>query len=90
MMRAAEIKVSGKVQGVFFRKYALQKAIALNLCGWVKNLPDGSLQILAEGTPEKLQQMIEWCHTGSPNARVDEVIVQPQSITGYSNFEIRK
>lgn len=89
-MEAVDIIVSGKVQGVFFRKYTLQKATTLQLCGWVKNLPDGSVQIHAEGDSINLQLMIEWCHTGSPNAIVEQVIVRTQAFTGMNRFEIRK
>lgn len=88
MKEAVEIKITGKVQDVFFRKYACQRARELNLCGWVKNLPNGSVQMLAEGNGENLQQLINWCYTGSPGAKVEQVVVQPKSPAGLNSFEI--
>ena len=58
------IFVSGKVQGVFYRKYTEKKAKELGLLGWCKNLSDGRVEIVAEGEREKLDKLAEWAKTG--------------------------
>ena len=68
--------VLGMVQGVFFRASTLEQAQSLSLNGWVKNLPDGSVEVLAEGPRYALEQFADWCRQGPPAARVDEVIVR--------------
>ncbi|MFH1588440.1 MAG: acylphosphatase [Candidatus Diapherotrites archaeon] len=65
--------VSGSVQGVFFRLHTTQKANELGLTGWVKNLPDGRVEFLAEGKEEKLNELISFLHKGSPSAEVHKV-----------------
>ncbi len=70
------VVVLGKVQGVFFRASTLEQAQGLNLSGWVKNLPDGSVEVLAEGTRISLEQLVEWCKTGPSTAEVSETIVR--------------
>ncbi len=72
----ANIIVCGRVQGVFFRASTLEQAQSLNLAGWVKNLPDGSVEILAEGTRYALDDLVRWCRQGPPEAEVDDVIVR--------------
>ncbi len=70
------IFVSGFVQGVFFRAETREKAKELSLFGWVKNLPDGRVEILAEGEKEKLEKLIEWARKGPPAAQVDNVDIK--------------
>ena len=65
--------ITGTVQGVFYRASALEQAQGLNLTGWVKNLPDGSIELVAEGPRYALDQIIEWCRHGPPAARVEDV-----------------
>jgi acylphosphatase len=72
------IVIKGLVQGVYFRATARQKAHKLNITGWVKNRWDGSVEILAEGEREKLQELIAWCHQGPSGAIVEEVEVDWQ------------
>ncbi len=66
-------KVVGKVQGVAFRYYTQKKAISLGLCGWVRNLQDGRVEVLAQGDKAAISQFFEWLHSGSPSAKVDFV-----------------
>jgi acylphosphatase len=66
-----EIKVFGRVQGVAFRWYTQHQARALGLTGWVRNLPDGSVRIQAEGPRDGLQQLADWAARGPDRARVD-------------------
>ena len=74
-MRSVAIEVYGRVQGVWFRKYTRDQAIATDLNGFVKNRPDGSVYIEASGQDEMIQALINWCHKGSPLSSVEEVVV---------------
>ncbi len=77
-MGRVNLFVSGSVQGVFFRASALEQAQSLNLTGWVKNLPDGSVEILAEGSRYSLEELVEWCRQGPPAADVEDVVARWQ------------
>jgi acylphosphatase len=70
------IIVTGRVQGVFYRASTLERAQGLNLKGWVKNLPDGAVEIEAEGSRYSLEDLVEWCKNGPPDAMVQDVIVR--------------
>ena len=86
----ARVKVYGIVQGVFFRHNIRQRAQALGLKGWVRNVEDGSVEALFEGPQDKIQQMIKWCHKGPPGAVVERVEVQWEPYTGeFDDFRIR-
>lgn len=85
------IVVKGKVQGVFFRASTREKAESIGVNGSVRNLPDGSVQIEAEATREKLNRLIEWCRGGGPQqARVEEVEILEGPIRGYNEFRISR
>ncbi|HDR90226.1 MAG TPA: acylphosphatase [Bacteroidetes bacterium] len=83
------IHVSGRVQGVGFRYSAMQKARELDLTGYVRNLPDGSVLIEAEGEPGALDLLVEWCRQGPSWSRVERVEVEKQPQQGYTEFRIR-
>lgn len=70
---AAHLIVRGRVQGVFFRASAQEVAGSLNLQGWARNCPDGSVEILAQGSPKELDKFIEWCRKGPVSASVTQV-----------------
>ena len=89
-MKQNIIVVTGKVQGVFFRANTRTQAKQLGLRGWVKNEPDGSVRIVAEGKPSALLQLVEWCWQGPPQAQVDDVTVSSGSVEDYVSFEIRR
>ena len=87
--RRAHLIIVGKVQGVFYRASAMDTALSLGLTGYVKNLPDGFVELVAEGSPEKLNLLIEWCKEGPVNARVSEVKATfSPSIGEFDNFHI--
>jgi acylphosphatase len=65
--------VSGKVQGVFFRDTTRRKAMEFGVTGWVKNLPDGRVEVVAEGTEDGVDKLEQFLHEGSRGARVEEV-----------------
>jgi acylphosphatase len=71
-----ELIVTGRVQGVFFRASALEQAQSLNLTGFVLNLADSSLEIVAEGPRYALEELIGWARHGPPEAMVEDVIVR--------------
>jgi len=84
------IFVLGLVQGVFFRSKTKAKAEELNLFGWVRNLDDGRVEILAEGEKEKLEKLIEWAKRGPELARIDNLAVGWEKAQGeFENFEIK-
>lgn len=87
-MKAIHLIIHGKVQGVFFRKYTKEKAQSLKLKGTVKNLPNGSVDIIAQGDEDRLRIFIEWCHRGSPASKVENVEAIHIAIGDYIDFEI--
>ena len=89
-MRRVHLFISGRVQGVFFRSNTQDEARALGLTGLVRNLPDGRVEVVAEGEEEDLKELIKWCHKGPPGARVREVEVNWERFTGeFDQFQIR-
>ena len=88
-MRVLKAKVSGKVQGVWFRKYTLDSARDLGVVGMVKNLVDGTVLVNASGKDENLRKFKELLENGSPNSRVDKIDYSwEDSSIEYSTFEI--
>jgi acylphosphatase len=86
----AHVYVSGKVQGVFYRANTRDEARSAGLDGWVRNLDDGRVEAVFEGPRPAVESMVEWCHTGSPAATVDDVTVSYESPTGLEGFEVRR
>ncbi len=85
----AHVFISGRVQGVYFRDYTRRQARRLGVTGWVRNLWDGRVEALFEGDEEAVRRMVEWCHVGSPSARVDRVEVQYEPYRGeFADFRI--
>ena len=83
------IKVYGKVQGVWYRAYTRDKAIELGLTGWVRNKPDGSVEIEVEGDEEKIKELIKWCWKGSPAAKVENVkVIEKKFNNEFTYFSI--
>ena len=79
--------VSGRVQGVSFRYYTAQTARQLNIVGWVKNLPDRTVEVVAEGEKSALEQLLDFLRKGPPSARVTHVDVNWQPATKeFSTF----
>lgn len=72
-MPAARFLVSGRVQGVCFRASTREQALKLGLCGYAKNLPDGRVEVLAEGNAPTLDALERWLHVGPPLAKVELV-----------------
>lgn len=89
-MDARHYRVSGKVQGVFYRASAQARARELGLDGWVRNCPDGSVELLASGPAEALAQLENWLWQGPQRARVTAVEVTPAPLAPPSGFEVRR
>ncbi len=90
MLFTKEILITGKVQGVFFRKYTCEAADAIGITGFVKNLPDQSVYILATGTNEQLQEFINWCWQGSPRSKVEKVEVKEMESQQFKSFQVER
>jgi acylphosphatase len=89
-MQQWEIEVRGKVQGVWFRYFTQQKANDFDIKGWVKNLPDGGVYILAEGQVADLETFASWVRQGPPLARVSSIgISRSDKTIGFPGFEIK-
>lgn len=87
---AAILRITGRVQGVWFRGSTADQADRLGLVGWVRNMPDGSVAASLEGPRESVEQMIGWCHQGPRLARVEKVDVSWVEATGtHHTFDVR-
>ena len=81
--------VKGKVQGVFFRQALKVKAIQNGVSGWVRNLDDGRVEAVLEGNGENVNTLVEWCHGGPANARVEDVdIINEKYSNEFSKFDV--
>jgi acylphosphatase len=86
----AHVLISGRVQGVFFRAYTQEAAWERGISGWAMNTRDGRVEAVLEGEKEKVEDMIRWCHQGSPMSRVTGVSVDWQEYTGeFDDFAVR-
>ncbi len=90
MTRRLHLLVSGRVQGVCYRLYCQDQATALGLAGWVRNLPDGRVEVLAEGDESPLRKLLAWCGRGPGMAVVREVVEEWGDAEGMpAVFEVR-
>ncbi|MCF8024208.1 MAG: acylphosphatase [Desulfobacteraceae bacterium] len=88
--KAVRAIISGRVQGVNFRMETSLAADRYGVCGWVRNVPDGTVEAYIEGDPENVDAMLDWCRKGPPSASVTDVKVQEEEYTGrYTDFSIR-
>ncbi|MFE3324606.1 acylphosphatase [Streptomyces sp. NPDC059176] len=81
--------VSGVVQGVFFRDTCRRTAEERGVSGWVRNLPNGSVEAVFEGEPEDVERTVEWARQGPPAAVVEQVEVRSEEPEGLSGFVVR-
>jgi acylphosphatase len=88
-LKQVHLYVRGRVTGVYFRASAQREARRLGLTGWVRNRPDGSVEILAEGEEDAIKDLIGWSYKGPGAARVDNVDVRWRSYAGdHADFRI--
>ncbi len=89
MTARARVRFEGKVQGVSFRAYTRRYAIAAEVCGWVQNLPDGSVEAVFEGERENIEKVVHRLRTEHPWAEVQRCDVQWEAPTGgFDSFAI--
>jgi len=88
MLMGVHLVVNGRVQGVWFRASTREQALQHGLCGWVKNCPDGTVEIHAEGEKEALEHFIAWCRKGPPAALVTTLDIMWISSQCLNTFEI--
>ena len=89
MLLHYDIRISGKVQGVFFRASARAEANRLELHGFVRNEEDGSVHAEAEGDRQNLDEFLSWCRKGPPHAQVDHVAASAGEVRGFKGFHVR-
>lgn len=89
-METISITVTGKVQGVFYRQCTKEKAQDLGITGTVKNLPDGSVRIVASGTSQQLNQLVAWCRQGPSRAIVAAVEVEKIAPYAFFGFTVQR
>jgi acylphosphatase len=87
-MKTIRLTIKGKVQGVFYRATAKEVADMLGIKGWIKNLPDENVEIIATATEDLLQKFIDWCKLGPRKAKVDEVTVESLEFQEFNGFRI--
>ena len=86
---ARRVRVSGRVQGVFFRDGTRREANRLGVAGWVRNRPDGTVELHAEGAPEAVERLLAFVREGPPDAQVRDVAVDEAEPEGLGAFEVR-
>ena len=90
VLKRIHVFVTGRVQGVFFRQSTRVIAIKNNVNGWVRNLDDGRVEIVAQGKEQDIDNLTNWCKTGPANSRVDEFELKEELIAEeFENFEVR-
>jgi acylphosphatase len=83
----AQVVIRGRVQGVFFRAEAGERARSLGLAGWVRNNPDGTVEAVFQGDRDRVDSMLAWCRRGPPAAQVEDVDVEwtePREERGFA------
>ncbi len=88
MATAVRVRVRGFVHGVSFRATMARVATDSGVRGWVRNLPDGSVEAFLEGDEQNVRRVIEWAKRGPPRARVDRLDVEPASPRNHRDFRI--
>lgn len=85
MMTRVSVNVYGLVQGVAFRHCTFRRAQELGVTGWVRNLPDGSVEGLFEGDDRAVTALVDWCRSGPPAAQVERLDVREDTFSGEFN-----
>jgi acylphosphatase len=83
------VRVTGDVQGVFFRDATRRKASQRGVAGWVRNCGDGSVEVVFEGPEDAVSAMVDFCRSGPGRASVDDVDVSTEEPEGLEGFEVR-
>jgi acylphosphatase len=88
MLQTVSLHVQGKVQGVFYRQSTREKALSLGIGGTVRNNADGSVVIVATGTADQLDALLQWSKKGPAAARVTAVTVREESLQSFNDFRV--
>lgn len=88
MLETIRLIISGKVQGVFYRRGTKEKADALGITGTVRNLDDGRVEVIATGNETALQQLKYWCREGPPRAVVHQLFEEKMRTETFGSFKI--
>jgi len=88
MVTAVHVRIRGLVHGVSFRSSMAQLASDVGVRGWVRNLPDGTVEAFLEGDERKVKRIIDWAKFGPPRARVDKLEVEPATPRNHRDFRI--
>jgi acylphosphatase len=87
-VRRVSVRVTGRVQGVFFRASCAEVARARGVGGWVRNAPDGAVEAAFEGPVVDLDALVAWCRAGPPLARVEGIEVADETPIGETGFRV--
>lgn len=88
-MKRTHVFFSGRVQGVFFRANTCKTAKKIGLTGWVRNLPDGRVEAVFEGSEPAMDKMLAWCQKGTPPAKVERLAIIDEVYLGeFKEFKI--
>jgi acylphosphatase len=87
-VRRARVRVRGRVQGVFFRESIRRAALEEGVAGYVRNLPDGSVEAAFEGAPDAVERLVAFARSGPPDADVREVEIAEEPPEGASGFSV--
>jgi acylphosphatase len=82
------VVIHGRVQGVFFRDSVRRLAAANGVAGWVRNRPDGDVEAVFEGPRNGVDALVQFCETGPPHARVEDIEVTEEQVAGESGFRV--
>ena len=88
-MIARRVRVSGRVQGVFFRDSTRRRAESRGVAGWVRNCPDGTVEAWFEGPEDAVGAMVEWARSGPRGASVERMDIEEVEVSGLSGFDVR-
>ncbi|MGB2952304.1 MAG: acylphosphatase [Gaiellaceae bacterium] len=84
----AHVRAKGRVQGVFFRAEARDRARSQGIQGWIANVPDGSVEAVFEGEHDLVESLVSWCRRGPAGAQVEELAVEWEEPRGESGFSV--
>ncbi|MBI5121773.1 MAG: acylphosphatase [Rhodospirillales bacterium] len=86
-LKSVHVRISGRVQGVWFRGWTVEQARRLGLRGWVRNRADGTVEAVFQGSDAAVETMLKLCREGPPSARVGGVTVEPSSPKDFDDFQ---
>ncbi len=89
-MKTLRIYISGTVQGVLFRKFIQENANRIGVRGYVRNLDDGRVEVVMEGTDDKITEMLGVCKKGNPHSQIREIEIKELTNQGFQGFNIMR